>query len=116
MIKQLKFMDWMVPLIMSGKKNSTWRLFDDKDLKTGDLVDFIERPSLKTFARARLIDVQEKPFSQLTDKDKQGHEEFNSDEEMYRTYKKYYHQRVGPEKKVKIIKFRIIPDQRKNYA
>jgi len=100
-------MDWKVPLILSGKKNSTWRLFDDKNLKTDDIVDFIERPSLKTFAGAKLIDVQEKPFSELTDGDKRGHEEFSSDEEMYKTYEKYYNQPITPETKVKIIRFEI---------
>lgn len=108
MNKQLKFMDWKVPLILSGKKKSTWRLFDDKNLKTGDFVDFIERPNLKTFARAKLIDILEKPFSKLTSEDKRGHEEFSSDEEMYKTYSNYYHQPIGPKTKVKIIRFKLI--------
>ena len=108
MNKQLKFVDWKVPLILSGKKKTTWRLFDDKHLNSGDIVDFIERPSLKKFARAKLIDVWEKPFRTLASEDKQGHEEFSTDEEMYQIYSNYYHQPVGPGTKVKIIKFKLI--------
>ena len=108
MNKQLKFVDWKVPLILSGKKKSTWRLFDDKYIKAGDIVDLIERPSLIIFARAKIIDVWEKPFRALTHKDKQGHEEFSTDEEMYQTYSNYYQQPVGPETKVKIIKFKTL--------
>ena len=108
MNKQLKFFPKLVPLILSGQKTSTWRVFDDKDLKTGDIIDFIDRGNLKTFARARIIDVKKKSFSDLNDTDKTGHEEFSSDEEMYKTYFKYYNQPVGPETKVKIIKFKLI--------
>jgi hypothetical protein len=108
MNKQLKFMDWKIPKILSGEKTSTWRLFDDKNLQTDDTVDFISRPNLKTFAQARIIDIQEKTFNQLTKEDKIGHEEFSSEEEMYQTYSKYYTQPIGPKTKVKIIKFKII--------
>ena len=108
MNKQLKFSSELVPLILSGQKTTTWRVFDDKELKTGDIVDFIDRGNLKTFARARIIDVKKKSFSDLNDTDKTGHEPFSSDEEMYRTFSKYYDRPVGPETKVKIIKFTLI--------
>jgi hypothetical protein len=31
-MKTLKFYDNLIPLILSGEKTSTWRIFDDKNL------------------------------------------------------------------------------------
>jgi hypothetical protein len=39
--KTLKFREELCKLIMEGKKDSTWRLFDDKDLSVGDEVDLV---------------------------------------------------------------------------
>ena len=35
-MKLVKFRDYLVPLVLSGEKDSTWRLFDDKGLSEGD--------------------------------------------------------------------------------
>lgn len=40
-MKTIKFRDYLVPLVLSGEKNSTWRLFDDKDIQVGDTVQLI---------------------------------------------------------------------------
>lgn len=106
--KTIKFSPDLVPLILSGSKTSTWRIFDDKDLKEGDKVDFIKRPELTKFATAILTSVIEKKLGELTEKDKVGHEKFKSDEEMYKTYEGYYNKPVGPETKIKLIRFKIV--------
>jgi hypothetical protein len=41
-MKTLKFRDYLVPLILSGSKTATWRLFDDKDLAKGDAIQLLE--------------------------------------------------------------------------
>lgn len=41
MNKTLKFAPDLVPLVLSGKKDTTWRLWDDKNLTENDIVDFI---------------------------------------------------------------------------
>lgn len=107
-MKQIKFSPELVVLIKNGSKTSTWRLFDDKDLKTGDVVEFVARPELTVFAQAKLTKVLEKKLGELTEEDKDGHEKFSSDEEMYKTYEGYYKQPVGPDSPVKLIWFEIV--------
>lgn len=106
-MKVVKFRDYLVSLIVSGKKNSTWRLFDDKDLSKDDEIELREFGKEKSFARAKITKVVEKAFKDLTAEDKQGHEKFVNDEEMYKTYSDYYKTKVGPETNVKIIWFEL---------
>ena len=40
--KKLHFISKLIPLVLSGEKISTWRLWDDKSLSEGDVVDFLE--------------------------------------------------------------------------
>lgn len=107
--KTLKFSPELVELVLSGEKTATWRLFDDKDLMTGDRVDLIKRPELVKFATAEIVSVVEKPLSDLTPKDRIGHEAFKSDRKMYETYKEYYKQEVNPSTLVKIYRFKLLP-------
>jgi len=107
-MKTLKFRENLAKQILNGKKIITWRLFDDKNLKRGDIISLLIFETEEEFARARLIDVKEKAFAELEDKDWKGHEKFNSEEEMYKTYSKYYKKEITPKTKLKIIKFELI--------
>lgn len=107
-MKSLKFAPNLIPLILKGEKTITWRLFDDKDLKEGDVVRFFNSKTLKEFATAELIKVTEKKMGEVTDGDLDGHEKFTSKEEMYKTYSDYYNERITPETAVKIIKFELL--------
>lgn len=107
-MKVLKFRDNLVPLVISGYKNSTWRLFDDKDLAVGDEVELREFNANKSFAKAVVTAIAERTFKELTDEDKKGHETFSSDEEMYKTYSYYYGVRVSPDTNLKIIWFELV--------
>lgn len=95
----------MSELIAKKEKTTTWRLFDDKDLSVGDTVSFVVWESGEEFAKARIIETKETTFSELTEEDWKGHEKFESIEEMYATYSKYYNREVAPESPVKVIKF-----------
>jgi hypothetical protein len=106
-MKTLKFRSYLVPLVLSGQKNATWRLFDDKDLQEGNEVELLEFVTNRHFADATITKITEKPLGELTEEDKQGHEGFSSDEEMYKTYETYYKQPVGPKTLVKIIWFNL---------
>lgn len=106
-MKQLKFSQNLVDLIKDGSKTSTWRIYDDKDLKEGDDVVFIRRPELVPFAKATLTRVYEKKFKELSGKDKEGHEQFETNNKMYKTYSGYYGKPVNGETTVKIIHFKI---------
>lgn len=60
------------------------------------------------FAKAVVISVNETIFQKLSKEDKEGHEKFASDREMYRTYSRYYKTEVGPQTKVKVVKFKLV--------
>lgn len=107
-MKTVKFRNYLVPLVHSGEKNSTWRLFDDKDLSVGDRIELAEFVTKQSFGQAVITKVASKPFKDLTTEDKQGHESFANDTEMYKTYTLYYQQPVGPDTLVKIIWFDLV--------
>jgi hypothetical protein len=106
-VKIVKFRDYLVPLVLSGEKDSTWRLFDDKDLSVGDEIELRVFVTLQPFGQATIIEVIEKPMGELTAEDKVGHETYASDEEMYATYSGYYKQPVTAETPVKVIRFKL---------
>jgi hypothetical protein len=107
-MKTLKFRPYLIPLILSGEKTSTWRLFDDKDLQVGDMVDLINWDTKEVFGKAELTEVREKPLGQLEDADFEGQEKFESEEKMYEEFKKYYGDKVDENTIVKIIKFKLV--------
>ena len=108
MKKQIKFAPELISSILSGEKVSTWRLFDDKNLADGDILELLNKETLQHVATAQIIQVIEKPLGLLSDKDTRGHEKFNSDEEMYQTYKKYYNRSVDKDTIVKLIWFKLL--------
>ena len=108
MTKTLKFENDLAELILQGKKTTTWRLFDDKNLKEKDVVTLIRRPEMTPFAQAKLVEVIEKLMRELTEKDKTGHEKFKTDKQMYTTYSQYCQKKIESKTPVKIIKFELI--------
>ena len=106
-MKTLKFEESLVSKVLSGEKYTTWRLFDDKDIRVEDEIDFVNATTKEVFARARVARIIEKPMAELKDEDFEGHEKYKTSEQMYKTYTDYYHQAVGPETFVKIIYFQL---------
>ena len=45
-MKTLKFEPELAEKILSGEKTTTWRLWDDKALKAGDSVEFINKQKI----------------------------------------------------------------------
>lgn len=107
-MKNVKFRDYLVPLVLSGEKTATWRLFDDKSLKAGDLVEFKEFGKEESFAKAKITQVIAKKFGDLSPEDKSGHEDYESDEEMYKTFSGYYNTEVNADTELKIIHFKLV--------
>jgi hypothetical protein len=107
-MKTIKFQPNLVPLVLSGEKTSTWRLFDDKNLSVGDEVSLLNKETSAEFAKAKIVAVREKKFGELTDDDFFGHERYESTEKRYETYRGYYGDRVTSETVAKIIDFEII--------
>lgn len=106
--KSLKFAPELMPLILSGNKDCTWRLWDDKHFRVGDLIVLIARPDLKVFGEAEIVEVINKTIGELTNEDKRGHEPFYSDAEMYATYEKYYGKHIDFSTPVTIYRFKLI--------
>lgn len=94
-----------MPLIKDGSKTCTWRLWDDKELKTGDVVEFVKRPELEVFAIARLVNVITKRFADADEKDNEGHEKYPSN--PYEVYSKYYNREVAPDTPLTVVHFEI---------
>jgi hypothetical protein len=107
-MKTSKFRPHLVPKILDGTKTSTWRLFDDKDFQEGDLLELINKETLEVFAKAKIVSVGEKALGNLTNEDWVGHDKFESNEEMYSIFSKYYSKKITPKDKVKIIVFELI--------
>ncbi|MBU1557572.1 ASCH domain-containing protein [Patescibacteria group bacterium] len=107
-MKTLKFRKKLSELILSGDKNTTWRLFDDKELSVGDEVLFIVWETGEEFLKVKIIDTRETTFGNLTANDWDGHEKFDSEKEMYETYSRYYKQEVDENSPVKVIKFELV--------
>lgn len=108
-MKRLKFTDRLVPLVLSGEKTSTWRLFDDKNLSVGDLLIFTNQKTGEDFAEAEIVSIQEKPLKEIVESDFVGHEKFESTEKMLETYQSYYGNTVNEDTVVKMISFKLLP-------
>jgi len=106
-MKRLKFSEPLPKLILDGEKIYTWRINDEKNITVGDKLSLCYNDG-REFAKAEVIAVKETTFADLTDEDKEGHEEFSSDEEMYTTYSEYYKMKVTPKTRLKVIKFKKI--------
>ncbi len=107
-IKTLKFRKKLSELILKNEKTTTWRIFDDKDIKQGDIMQFLVWETKEVFANAKIVNVVEKKFKELNNQDWDGHEKFENMEEMYATYSQYYNREVNENTVVKIIKFELI--------
>jgi len=106
-MKRLKFMSYLVPLILSGEKTSTWRLFDDKDLQINDKLEFVNAETGEVFAQAKATKVIERPMGKLKEEEIEGHEKYSNPAEMYEWFSDAYKTKVGPKTVVKIIWFKL---------
>ena len=105
-MKTLKFTDELVNKVLNGERIKTWRLWDDKNLQTGDIVLFLKGEDRVPFAKAKLINVVEKRFDQIDKSDLVGHEvDFNK---IYETANKFYNRLVTDDTPTNIISFEIL--------
>lgn len=107
LMKQLKFSEPLPALVLGGTKTSTWRINDKKDITNGDELSLCDNDG-QEFAKALAVDVFTTTFGELTDSDKEGHEAFSNDEEMYSVFSRYYNMEVSPKTNLKIIKFKLL--------
>ncbi len=86
----IKFAEKLVASVLAGEKASTWRLWDDKDLTEGQIIDLINSETNQTFAIARITKVSCKQLGHLTEEDKRGQLGFADDTQMCKVFAKYY--------------------------
>jgi len=121
-MKTLKLDHNLSDMIRQGTKTSTWRLYDDKDIRVNDELQLIDKVDAKNpdtwrvFGVARVNTVIEKRLGDITAADSEGHEPFASTEEMLKTYQKYYGPQVTVETPVKIIHFTYKAQQASDYT
>jgi len=104
-MKRLKFKPELCELILKGEKTATWRLFDDKDLALGDEIEFINSESGEVIGSGKITKLKLTTLGNLDENDWEGHESFESEAEMYETYRGYYGDKVTPDSELKIITF-----------
>src|SRR3990167_11370253 len=110
-MKKLRFAEPLPRLILIGKKDTTWRINDEKEISCGDELSLCygDGPNKESeFARAKVLWIKETTFGELTEEDYKWHEKFANEKEMYETYSRYYNTRVMPQTRVKVIKFKLL--------
>lgn len=114
-MKTLKFDHQLAQLILEGKKTSTWRLYDDKDLSVNDDIKIVDKVnpddpnSWEVIGKGKVTQIIEKLLGDVTEQDMKGHEAFESREHMLKTYRTYYGERVSFDTPVKIVSFEFRP-------
>ncbi|HSX35858.1 MAG TPA: reverse transcriptase-like protein [Patescibacteria group bacterium] len=112
-MKTLKFEHHLAELIREGKKTSTWRLYDDKDLSVNDeveLLDKVDPAKPETWQRigvARIDSVIQKRLGDIEPDEFDRQEQFSSQKQMLETYQHYYGPQVNAGAAVKIIHFTL---------
>lgn len=114
-MKILKLNHEVAQLVLAGKKTSTWRLFDDKDLSVNDKVEFIDKvdPSnpdtWTTIGLATITELRSKRLEAISKEDVQGYEQYRDPEIMYAELRKFYGSHVDSQTPVKVIYFDFKP-------
>ncbi len=106
-MKTLKFKHDFVKEILEGRKTTTWRLFDDKDLQVNDELELIDVEKGNGFSKAKITNIEEKIIKDLTDEELKNHE-YESRDKMIESHKKYYGDKVNLDTTVKIITFKLM--------
>lgn len=116
-MKSLKLDHGLAEQVLAGTKTSTWRLFDDKDLSVNDEVRLIdkvdpERPEAwRVIGVAVINQVVQKRLGDIGSEDMDGHNTYNSSDEILADLQKYYGSDVTLATTVKIIHFNFKPSQ-----
>lgn len=105
-MKRLKFAEPLPGLVLARTKDTTWRIKDDKDLQKNDILS-LQNANGEEFETARIIWIRETTFAHLTQEDTEGHEKFETEQEMLETYSRYYNIPVTRQTPLKVVKFEL---------
>lgn len=113
-MKTLKLEHDLALLVREGKKNTTWRIFDDKNLSVNDHINFIDKVNPKdtsswvVFGEAIVTEVKEKRIADLSDIDYDETHSYSSKDELINSLRQFYGESINEETPVKIIKFHAL--------
>jgi ribonuclease HI len=115
-MKRLKFDHQLAELIRQGQKTSTWRLYDDKDISIGDIVELIDKVKPQNPAtwvvigKASILTVIEKRLADVGLDESPDHI-YDSWESMLKDFQKYYGPQVDGNTIIKIVQFKLLDEQ-----
>ena len=104
-MKPLKFSPGSIPKIESGELTKTWRLFDDKQLEVGDVLQCLNSDTGQVFGYATIVQIVSKRIKDLDDSDKLGHETYQSEQQVLELFRRYYGNAVNDETVIKVITY-----------
>lgn len=119
--KQIKFEHQLALDIVRGVKTSTFRFFDDKNIRVGDVLEVIDKverdnpASWLSVGYINVTEVTEKRVADLSETDWLGHETFTSTKAFLKTFRYYYSQPIDENTPLKIIHFVFKPAPQKLY-
>jgi ribonuclease HI len=110
MIKKLKFLPEQIDDILSGQKYTTWRV-DSENLAYGDTFSLVNSATNEIAATAEVNELSIKQIKNITETDMQGHEKFESTEQICDVLSARYQKKVNPETAIQIVKFKLLPKE-----
>ena len=116
-MKFLKVSHKIAKLIYSGEKNNTWRINDEKNVSVDDVIGIVDKinpddlTSWKIIGTGKVSEVLQKRLSDIEQGDLGVGEDFESKDQMLRTFRKYYGGDISERTPVKIITFDFTPQE-----
>lgn len=121
-MKLLKVSHKIAKLIYSGQKNSTWRINDEKNVSVDDQIGIIDKvnpddhSSWQIIGTGRVSEVLQKRLSDIGPGDLGTGEDFETKQQMLKTFRNYYGGDVNEQTPVKIITFDFTAQEPKPLA
>lgn len=112
-MKSLKLNHQIAQLVIAGKRHSTWRINDDKDLHVNDDVQLVDKvdplnpASWQVIGVAHITSILEKQLGKVVQQDLERGEQLPPLKTLITVYRSYYGQQVNAETPVKIINFQF---------
>ena len=116
-MKYVKVSHKVAKLILDGKKNSTWRINDEKNISVDDAIGIIDKvdprdqSTWQVIGEGRVNSVIQKRLNDIQNHDLGPGEEFDSRTDMIKTFQNYYGPDVNENTTVKIINFDFKPQE-----
>lgn len=117
-MKQIKLTHHLAEKVRAGTKTSTWRMFDDKNLSVNDEIEIIDKvdpqapESWVKVGNAVIDTIVEKRLGDITESDTDGHETYETKEQMLKDFQRYYGPDVTFNTPVKMLHFTMLSNSK----